>query len=321
MPARRARRRARRRSMANASESPMPMQGFVTEFCWGRVWTRRDLRPSDPELAQPRHAHRPQPHARVRCPRPRHGEQRLHRRRDPRGARAGRRCTRAAALERSGRASGRRRRSGPCLTSAASRRARRQDRLDDGRCAWPGPAGRCGRRPRQVSLELPAARHVVRWRDVAGVADVVGPMLPTRSCHAVLLAGGVRRIAPDSVVVDMGSSEPDAHPRDSPPSRAERGVASRRRPVSGGVPRAAVAGTLTIMVGGPYVGLERVQPDARAARSRIVHVGDRGAGHAVKALNNLMSATHLLVTSEAVEHPGGVRRRGPEGRLATARRR
>ena len=31
-----------------------------------------------------------------------------------------------------------------------------------------------------------------------------------------------------------------------------------------------------------------------------MHVGDVGAGHAVKALNNLLSATHLLVTSEAM---------------------
>ena len=31
-----------------------------------------------------------------------------------------------------------------------------------------------------------------------------------------------------------------------------------------------------------------------------MHVGPIGSGHAVKALNNLMSATHLLVTCEAV---------------------
>jgi 3-hydroxyisobutyrate dehydrogenase len=34
--------------------------------------------------------------------------------------------------------------------------------------------------------------------------------------------------------------------------------------------------------------------------SRVLHVGDCGAGHAVKALNNLLSGTHLLVTSEAM---------------------
>ena len=32
----------------------------------------------------------------------------------------------------------------------------------------------------------------------------------------------------------------------------------------------------------------------------MVHAGDTGAGHAVKALNNLMSAANLLVASEAL---------------------
>ena len=31
------------RSMANASEFAKPMQELVTEFCWGRVWTRPGL--------------------------------------------------------------------------------------------------------------------------------------------------------------------------------------------------------------------------------------------------------------------------------------
>jgi 4-carboxymuconolactone decarboxylase len=31
------------RSMANASDFAMPMQELVTEFCWGRVWTRPGL--------------------------------------------------------------------------------------------------------------------------------------------------------------------------------------------------------------------------------------------------------------------------------------
>jgi 3-hydroxyisobutyrate dehydrogenase len=37
-----------------------------------------------------------------------------------------------------------------------------------------------------------------------------------------------------------------------------------------------------------------------AMGKRVVHAGDVGAGHAVKALNNLMSAAHLLASSEAL---------------------
>jgi 3-hydroxyisobutyrate dehydrogenase len=69
-------------------------------------------------------------------------------------------------------------------------------------------------------------------------------------------------------------------------------------PVSGGV-RGAVNGTLTVMVGGDATLVESCRPLLETF-GRVVHVGDVGAGHAVKALNNLMSATHLWITGEAM---------------------
>ena len=69
-------------------------------------------------------------------------------------------------------------------------------------------------------------------------------------------------------------------------------------PVSGGV-KGATAGTLTIMVGGPDEIVERVAP-VLSAMGTVRHAGSVGAGHAVKALNNLLSATHLLATCEAI---------------------
>src|SRR6202043_3593673 len=58
--------------------------------------------------------------------------------------------------------------------------------------------------------------------------------------------------------------------------------------------------TLMVMVGGPPESFERFRPMLSAIGKRVVHAGDVGAGHAVKALNNLMSAAHLLVSSEAL---------------------
>ena len=46
--------------------------------------------------------------------------------------------------------------------------------------------------------------------------------------------------------------------------------------------------------------MERVRGLLGVLAGRVIHVGGTGAGHAVKALNNLMSATHLLATSEAM---------------------
>ncbi|MDQ0144660.1 NAD(P)-dependent oxidoreductase [Pseudarthrobacter niigatensis] len=101
-----------------------------------------------------------------------------------------------------------------------------------------------------------------------------------------------------SLIIDMSSSIPDRTV-----SLAKRcagfGVAVVDAPVSGGVARAKT-GDLTLMVGGAAADVERAHAFLPLLGSRIIHVGEVGAGHAVKALNNLLSATHLLATNEAV---------------------
>jgi 3-hydroxyisobutyrate dehydrogenase len=69
-------------------------------------------------------------------------------------------------------------------------------------------------------------------------------------------------------------------------------------PVSGGV-SGAVKGTLTIMVGGAAAAVARVTPVLEHLDT-VRHAGAVGSGHAIKALNNLISATHLWITSEAM---------------------
>jgi 3-hydroxyisobutyrate dehydrogenase len=101
-----------------------------------------------------------------------------------------------------------------------------------------------------------------------------------------------------ATVIDMSSSDP-ARTQALAALTAAAGVTLIDAPVSGGV-AGAQAGTLAVMVGGPAEAFERFQPVLGAIGSRVVHAGDTGAGHAVKALNNLMSAANLLVASEAL---------------------
>jgi 3-hydroxyisobutyrate dehydrogenase len=54
------------------------------------------------------------------------------------------------------------------------------------------------------------------------------------------------------------------------------------------------------MVGGQPTAIERARPLLGVLVAKMVPTGAVGSGHATKALNNLMSATHLLVTSEAL---------------------
>src|SRR5690606_18848809 len=79
----------------------------------------------------------------------------------------------------------------------------------------------------------------------------------------------------------------------------QRGVLFIDAPVSGGVPGAR-EGTLTIMVGGPQEVDDTVRPALERIGSSIVHAGGVGAGHALKAINNLLSAASLIASSEAM---------------------
>ena len=125
-------------------------------------------------------------------------------------------------------------------------------------------------------------------------------MLPDSAAVTdVLVQGGLLAALPrGAVVVDMSSSDPRIT-RELAGLAADYGVALVDAPVSGGV-RGAQQGSLTAMVGGAAADVERVRGLLGVLARRVLHVGGTGAGHAVKALNNLMSATHLLATSEAM---------------------
>jgi 3-hydroxyisobutyrate dehydrogenase len=70
-------------------------------------------------------------------------------------------------------------------------------------------------------------------------------------------------------------------------------------PVSGGT-AGAIAGTLTVMVGGDAAVLEKVRPVLSAFGGRIVHCGGVGTGDAVKAVNNALLAVHIWSAAEGL---------------------
>jgi 3-hydroxyisobutyrate dehydrogenase len=151
---------------------------------------------------------------------------------------------------------------------------------------------------RSWAQRVPGVSAVASPAAAADGAAAVVLMLPDSAVVERVLADVLPAMRPGAMVVDMSSSRP-ASTRSLALAAGERGVPLIDAPVSGGV-SGAERGTLTIMAGGPAAQVERVRPLLDALGSRVTHVGDVGAGHAVKALNNLLSATHLLVTSEAM---------------------
>lgn len=137
--------------------------------------------------------------------------------------------------------------------------------------------------------------------DVAAAASTLITMLPDAPDveQAVLGEGSIAAAAgPGSLLIEMSSSYPPVTRR-LHQQLAGRGVDMIDAPVSGGT-AGAEAGTLTVMVGGDPVLLERARPILAVLGSNIVHVGPIGSGHTIKALNNLLSAITLAATSEAM---------------------
>ena len=132
----------------------------------------------------------------------------------------------------------------------------------------------------------------------AATASAVVLMLPDSAAVESVFDALLGHLRPGTLVVDMSSSSPTSSVGLAARA-AERGVAFVDAPVSGGVPRAET-GELAIMVGGSADAVERARPLLAALGSGITHVGAVGAGHAMKALNNLLSAIGLVAASEVL---------------------
>ncbi len=137
---------------------------------------------------------------------------------------------------------------------------------------------------------------------VSTECDVVILMLPNSKIVDALLWDGENALAhhlnASQILVDMGSSDP-VHTRENFTKLAALNIPFCDAPVSGGVKR-ATDGSLSIMMGGEKVHIEKIRPVLEALGKTLVHVGSSGAGHAVKALNNYVSAAGLLAVSEAL---------------------
>jgi len=69
-----------------------------------------------------------------------------------------------------------------------------------------------------------------------------------------------------------------------------------------GAPLAAIAATLTFMVGGPPQAVTALQPAFAAMGSKIHHLGELGAGMATKVLNNFVAASTVVAVRNVLKH-------------------
>jgi 3-hydroxyisobutyrate dehydrogenase len=143
-----------------------------------------------------------------------------------------------------------------------------------------------------------AAAHAPAPVDIAAAAEIVITMLPTSAVVAEVLAAALPSLRPGTLVIEMSSGVP-ARTCEMADTVAERGGSLVDAPVSGGVPRART-GELAIMFGGGDAEYARAEPVLAAMGKTILRTGKVGSAHAMKALNNLVSAGGFLIGIEAL---------------------
>src|SRR5258706_1548296 len=137
--------------------------------------------------------------------------------------------------------------------------------------------------------------------EVAERSDIVITMLPNGEVVQQVALGEkglLQGFKPGALLLDTSSSEPWITQKTGHALR-ERGIAMVDAPVSG-AQWGAQAAELVFMVGGAAQDLERVRPLLDRMGRKGFHLGELGAGHAMKCLNNLITAMTLMTTSEGL---------------------
>jgi 2-hydroxy-3-oxopropionate reductase len=138
-------------------------------------------------------------------------------------------------------------------------------------------------------------------REVAGRTRAVITMLPdSPDVRDVVFGenGVLPGMEKGHLLVDMSTIAP-ATAVEVDSALRERGARALDAPVSGG-DKGAIAGTLSIMVGGDAEDFHRAMPLFEAMGKTIVHVGAAGAGQVVKACNQVVVAINYAAVSEAL---------------------
>ena len=162
-------------------------------------------------------------------------------------------------------------------------------------------------------LPIKAGYSVIGFDPAATLNENSGVCSATRledlvSCDAVILmlpdgktvanvATSLANAGFRGLAIDMSSS----HPKGTIALAEQLGKKSIRlidAPVSGGRKKAAI-GALMVMVGGEKEHLDEIRT-LLGCFGNLAHVGPLGAGHAMKALNNYVSAAGLLASMQAL---------------------
>ena len=155
----------------------------------------------------------------------------------------------------------------------------------------------------RLDAEFDAVTAASSPSEVGGLVSLVITMLPdSPDVNDVVFGadgdGLIASMGESDLLIDMSTIAPGTAMAVND-ALGQRGASALDAPVSGG-DAGAIAGTLSIMVGGSEADFERAVPIFEVLGGTITHCGDAGAGQTVKACNQIAVAVNYAAASEAL---------------------
>jgi 3-hydroxyisobutyrate dehydrogenase len=158
---------------------------------------------------------------------------------------------------------------------------------------------------RTAAKAEPLLASGARWAEspaaLAAASEIIITMLPDTPDVAAVLFGrhGVAEgLRAGKIVIDMSTISPEATVQLAARLREQK-CELLDAPVSGGE-NGAIAGTLTIMVGGDEQAFQKCLPLFQAMGKNIVYLGSNGNGQRTKLVNQMICALNILAMSEGL---------------------
>ena len=146
-----------------------------------------------------------------------------------------------------------------------------------------------------------AARAAESPAEVGARSEVVITMLPNGEVVRDVTFGAhglAQAMKPGTLLLDTSSAEPWIT-RETGQALAGKGMLMVDAPVSG-AQWGAQAAELVFMVGGDAAHVQRIKPLLDCMGRAVFHLGGLGCGHAMKCINNLITAMTFSATAEGL---------------------
>jgi len=142
------------------------------------------------------------------------------------------------------------------------------------------------------------AQEVKSLADMARNTTVIYVCAPGSPEVEAIVAELLPELHPGTVIIDCSTSDPNSTMRLAM-RLAEHDCHMADAPL-GGTPVQAESGELSTMIGATDAIFARIQPVVETWARSIVHMGNNGAGHKMKLLNNFLSLGYAAMYSEAL---------------------